>query len=225
MAVLETDDPRRRGEVGIWRGISSMAASGSSGNADRATCDRDNRAESTRNEFANIGQRKRDKLMVHIFNRRAPAGMHSLMIAAVLLVPFFASSTLGADQRPSGPETEKMTAGAAAAMAKLPYPAEVSLIHRRTGWLFRASPSNLRLYAYDADPSGKSVCTGQCAITWPPLIAPAGAMPLGEWTVVVRDDGRNQWAYKSHPAYTRSDASPDKPAGNGIDGAWHFLEP
>jgi predicted lipoprotein with Yx(FWY)xxD motif len=110
-------------------------------------------------------------------------------------------------------------------MDKLPYPAEVSLIHRRTGWLFRAAPSNLRLYAYDADLPGKSVCNDACSAAWPPLIAPAGATPLGDWTSVVRDDGRSQWAYKGHPAYTRRDDSLHPPAGDGIDGAWHFLEP
>jgi predicted lipoprotein with Yx(FWY)xxD motif len=57
------------------------------------------------------------------------------------------------------------------------------------------------------------------------VIAPAGATPLGDWTVVVRDDGRSQWAYKGRPAYTRRHDTPEKPAGDGIDGAWHFLEP
>jgi predicted lipoprotein with Yx(FWY)xxD motif len=110
-------------------------------------------------------------------------------------------------------------------MENLPYPAEVSLIHRRTGWLFRASPSNLRLYTYDRDSPGKSACNGACSATWPPLLAPAGATPLGDWTVVTRDDGRQQWAYKGHPAYIRQNDSVNKPTGDGIDGAWHFLKP
>lgn len=170
-----------------------------------------------------IGQ-KREILMFHILNR-VVTGMCSLPIATAVLISLFAPSALGADPQSSGPATEKMTASAAASMDKLPYPAEVSLIHRRTGWLFRASPSNLRLYAYDADSPGKSVCNGACSTAWPPLISPAGATPLGDWTSVVRDDGRSQWAYKGHPAYTRQHDSLHPPAGDGIDGAWHFLEP
>jgi predicted lipoprotein with Yx(FWY)xxD motif len=41
-----------------------------------------------------------------------------------------------------------------------------------------------------------------CAQAWPPVIAPADAQPVGEWTLIKRDDGRKQWAYQGHALYT-----------------------
>ena len=36
---------------------------------------------------------------------------------------------------------------------------------------------------------------------WLPLRAPAAAVPTGDWSVVTRDDGRAQWAFKGQPLY------------------------
>src|SRR5678815_4338826 len=54
------------------------------------------------------------------------------------------------------------------------------------------------LYTFDRDTagSGKSACNGQCAELWPPAKAAADAKPEGDLTVVTRDDGSKQWAYK-----------------------------
>lgn len=41
-----------------------------------------------------------------------------------------------------------------------------------------------------------------CTDVWPPVLAPADAKPVGEWTVVERLDGRKQWAYKGWSLYT-----------------------
>jgi hypothetical protein len=61
--------------------------------------------------------------------------------------------------------------------------------------------AGMTLYTFDRDTvgSGKSVCNGPCATNWPPLMAAADAQPSGEWTVVKRDDGSSQWAYKGRP--------------------------
>ena len=61
----------------------------------------------------------------------------------------------------------------------------------------------MTLYTFDKDEkdSGKSVCNGQCATNWPPLMAESSAKPTGDWTVVTRDDGKKQWAYKGKPLY------------------------
>ena len=48
---------------------------------------------------------------------------------------------------------------------------------------------------------------------------------VGDWSVVERYDGTRQWAYQGHPVYLHYHDSPDKPLGNGVDGAWHFLQP
>lgn len=41
-----------------------------------------------------------------------------------------------------------------------------------------------------------------CAQVWPPFVAPAGAKPVGSWTLIERKDGRRQWAYEDLPVYT-----------------------
>lgn len=59
------------------------------------------------------------------------------------------------------------------------------------------------LYTYDNDTMvGMSHCTGRCETAWPPLKAEDNAKPMGAWTVITRDDGSKQWAYKNKPLYT-----------------------
>ena len=65
-----------------------------------------------------------------------------------------------------------------------------------------ADAKGMTLYTFDKDTTGKSVCNGACAKNWPPLTAAAGSASSGDWTVVTRDDGSMQWAYKGKPLYT-----------------------
>ena len=65
-----------------------------------------------------------------------------------------------------------------------------------------ADASGKALYTFDKDATpGKSVCNGQCAQYWPPLAAAADAKATADWTVITRDDGSKQWAYKGKPVY------------------------
>lgn len=114
---------------------------------------------------------------------------------------------------------------AGAEPAKKDHPADVALADIGTGWVYRHFPSSLRLYVFDGDKPGKLGCQEECASAWPPVIAPDNAKPVGDWTTVVRGDGRKQWAYKGRPAYMRYHDAPDTPTGDGVDGAWHFLTP
>jgi len=48
----------------------------------------------------------------------------------------------------------------------------------------------MTLYTYDNDKTpGKSSCTDTCSQNWPALVATADAKPMGNWTVLTRDDG------------------------------------
>jgi len=80
-------------------------------------------------------------------------------------------------------------------------------------------------FGHDTTP-GKSSCNGQCANNWPPLMASADAKDGGAWTVVTRDDGGKQWAYKGKPLYFWKD---DKKAGDilgdGRNNVWHIAAP
>lgn len=85
----------------------------------------------------------------------------------------------------------------------------------------------MTLYTWDRDTTpGKSSCNGQCATNWPPLLAAADSKPAGNFTVVARDDGAKQWAYKGKPLYYWKD---DKKAGD-VEGdnrnnIWHVVAP
>ena len=60
----------------------------------------------------------------------------------------------------------------------------------------------MTLYVFDKDASGKkSNCNGPCAANWPPLLANADAKASGDWSILFRDDGGKQWAYKGKPLY------------------------
>ena len=83
--------------------------------------------------------------------------------------------------------------------------------------------SGMTLYTFDKDSAGKSVCNGPCATNWPPLMATGNAGPSGDWTIVTRDDGAKQWAYKGKPLYTwAKDQKPGDKTGDGFaNNSWH----
>jgi len=55
-----------------------------------------------------------------------------------------------------------------------------------------ADPDGMTLYTFDKDSTGKSNCNGECAEYWPPVKAGADAKPVGDLTVITRDDGSKQ---------------------------------
>ena len=85
----------------------------------------------------------------------------------------------------------------------------------------------MTLYTFDRDGAGKSACNGPCTANWPPLMSAAGAKADAEYTLVTRDDGTSQWAYKGKPLYTwAKDAKPGDITGDGfLNGAWHVATP
>jgi predicted lipoprotein with Yx(FWY)xxD motif len=85
----------------------------------------------------------------------------------------------------------------------------------------------MTLYVFDKDADGKSVCNGPCATNWPPLMVSGDAKADGPYTIVVRDDGGKQWAYKGKPLYTWiKDTKPGDISGDGVAGnAWHIAIP
>ncbi len=90
-------------------------------------------------------------------------------------------------------------------------------------WPFRVMRNGVT-----GDPRGESACTGvkytesggfmspypgglvlpeldtrpACTDVWPPELVPAGAEPVGKWSVITRKDGRRQWAYDGAALYT-----------------------
>jgi len=85
----------------------------------------------------------------------------------------------------------------------------------------------MTLYVFDKDSKGKSACNGGCAANWPPLMAAAGTMGEGDYSVIKRGDGSMQWAYKDRPLYSwKNDKKPGDITGDGfLNGAWHIAKP
>ncbi len=87
--------------------------------------------------------------------------------------------------------------------------------------------NGMALYTFDRDATpGKSACNGPCATNWPPLMASASAASMGDWTIITRDDGGKQWAYKSKPLYFWiKDQKPGDRTGDGFNNVWHLARP
>ena len=88
-------------------------------------------------------------------------------------------------------------------------------------------PTGMTLYTFDRDTanSGKSACNGPCATLWPPLMATASDQASGDWSVVVRDDGSRQWAYKGRPLYYyQNDKQSGERAGDNFRDVWHIVK-
>ena len=86
--------------------------------------------------------------------------------------------------------------------------------------------AGMTLYTFDKDAagSGRSVCNGQCATNWPPLGAGAADTAAGDWSIIARDDGSKQWAYKGKPVYRwTKDQKPGDQTGEGVINAWHVV--
>lgn len=115
-------------------------------------------------------------------------------------------------------------ATAASAFAQSDLPAQVADTSKGKTLV---DPNGMTLYTFDKDVGGKSACTGGCAANWPALTAPAGANPAGDWTIVARDEGKMQWAYKGKPLYTFvKDAKPGDVTGDGfLNNSWHVAAP
>ena len=83
----------------------------------------------------------------------------------------------------------------------------------------------MSLYTFDKDSGGKSACNGPCATNW--SIVKAGDQASDNYTIIARDDGSKQWAYKGKPLYTfAKDQKAGDITGDGfLNGAWHLAQP
>lgn len=109
-------------------------------------------------------------------------------------------------------------------MSAFSHAADVS-VKKADGILVNAA--GLTLYTFDKDPvnSGKSVCNGPCAALWPPAIVAADVKASGDYSVITRDDGAKQLAYKGKPVYTYTpDTKAGDRAGDNFKDIWHVIK-
>jgi predicted lipoprotein with Yx(FWY)xxD motif len=97
-------------------------------------------------------------------------------------------------------------------------------VNSQTGAL--TNPAGMTLYVFDKDSANKSACNGDCAVKWPPLIAAANEQASGDYSIVNRDDGTRQWAFKGKPLYLWfKDQKPGDTTGDGVNNVWHTARP
>ena len=88
-----------------------------------------------------------------------------------------------------------------------------------------ADSAGMTLYVFDKDAGGKSACNGPCAAIWPPLLVTGDGKASDDWTIIARDDGSKQWAFKGKPVYKYSkDAKAGERTGDGFNGVWHAVK-
>lgn len=86
--------------------------------------------------------------------------------------------------------------------------------------------AGMTVYTFDQDApgSGKSACNGPCAGLWPPVVAPADHF-AAPYSVVTRDDGTKQLAYKGKPVYRyAADQKPGDRTGDNAKNVWHIVQ-
>lgn len=119
----------------------------------------------------------------------------------------------------------QVAVGAESSIEDATYPGAVALGQSPTGgWLYRSFPELLPLYTFDGEPTGRSLCDRDCTAVWPIIQARANDEPIGSWTIVKREDGRLQWAYRGSPVYTYFEDRPNEPKGEGKSMDWYLDE-
>ena len=94
------------------------------------------------------------------------------------------------------------------------------------GILVGGNGMTLYIFTKDSVGSGKSVCNGPCASNWPPLLFDGSPTVSGDYSVITRDDGKKQLAFKGMPLYFYAkDAKPGDKVGDGrAEGAWRIIK-
>jgi predicted lipoprotein with Yx(FWY)xxD motif len=89
----------------------------------------------------------------------------------------------------------------------------------------------LTLYYFTPDTASKTVCTGACAQTWPPLLFTGTGTPTASTSLpgvlgVFQNANGNQVIYNDHPLYTYSgDSAAGQTKGEGLFGKWFVATP
>ncbi len=124
-----------------------------------------------------------------------------------VLIGLIAAATLAA--------CASMTGGAMAPYTKV-----------NDGMLVGSNNMTLYTFAKDAAGSGKSMCNGPCATNWPPLLVDGSPAVSGDYSVITRDDGKKQLAFKGMPLYFWvKDTKPGDKTGDGfLNGAWKIVK-
>jgi predicted lipoprotein with Yx(FWY)xxD motif len=92
------------------------------------------------------------------------------------------------------------------------------------------TPKHFALYAWTKEKPGAIACTGECEMTWPPLVVPAHTMVakhvkgiMGTFGTIKRPDGRTQLTLDRRALYTYHGDKATRILGNGVNG-WSVVK-
>ena len=86
--------------------------------------------------------------------------------------------------------------------------------------------TDLSLYQFSQDTPGFSFCNTGCMENNPPLHVDRGARPVGNFTIITRNNGAPQWAFNGLPLYYFfGDVNPGDLFGDQPNGVWFAARP
>jgi predicted lipoprotein with Yx(FWY)xxD motif len=161
-----------------------------------------------------------------------------LLITAVLAAGCGSSSS-SSSAAPSNNTSSSASAGASSSTtssaAANPKPAHAVLVttkHSKLGTILAAGSKERTVYLFEADKTGKSACSGACAVAWPPVLGTAKASngaQSSDLGTIKRSGGALQVTYKGHPLYWFiKDKDGEDAYGQGLKAfgaGWYVLTP
>lgn len=132
---------------------------------------------------------------------------------------------------PTAPAAAPSSASSGTAAAPLDDSAEIKVSQSADLGTFLVDSSGRTLYIFSKDTPGKSNCSGQCLVNWPPLVtvkAPKAddGVDASKLGTIKRDDGSLQVTYGNQPLYYfAKDLKPGDTLGQNVGGVWYVLAP
>lgn len=97
---------------------------------------------------------------------------------------------------------------------------------------YLTAANGMTLYLYTKDTNGTSVCSGTCAVNWPPYTVPAAGALAAEASITgkvgtfQRADGTIQVTYNGAPLYFWiKDSKIGDTTGQNVGGVWFIVHP
>jgi predicted lipoprotein with Yx(FWY)xxD motif len=155
-------------------------------------------------------------------------------VLAAAVIGLAACGSSGSSTGSSGSSGSGASSSQSSAPASAPAASATGLkTMTTTGGTVLATAQGFTIYWFAPDSSSKSVCNGQCAVFWPPLLgkptAASGVSLTGKWGTITRADGKTQATYDGHPLYLyKADTAAGMDAGNGVNasgGLWWAMTP
>ncbi len=150
-----------------------------------------------------------------------PAVLAVIAGVSVISLALLGTALAGANSAPSAPAASSGQSSSSALVLKTTTIKGVPVVTNAKG---------LTLYWFAPDTPTKSVCNGNCAAYWPPVLGAQKADPgvTGTLGTIKRADGSTQATYDGHPLYTYiGDSGPGQANGNNINlngGFWYEVK-